>query len=375
MILNQIKRKVHICFVALRAFPVFIKSKTIRIIGGAEIQQSIISRALVKKGFEVSMICLDFGQKDNLLVDGVKIIKTHKINDGIPILRFIHPNSTSVWKAMKKVDADIYYYRCAGYLTSLISLFARMNKKRFVYAGASNTDFIPGYELIRYARDRFLFRKGLKKADTIIVQNEEQKMLCIENYNINTIIIPNLYRIESKALYRDSFILWSGRILELKRPELLIEIAEQLPDYKFIMIGGMASSKEYYHHIKFKASQIKNLEFLGFIPFCEAEKYFDNAAIIVNTSEYEGFPNTFLQAWSREKPTVSLFSLFPDSEVSPPGFYVKNIEEVTEIIRKLMKSKKYLNDSGKKCKEYFDEHYSVSAVIQNYVELINKLML
>jgi glycosyltransferase involved in cell wall biosynthesis len=52
----------------------------------------------------------------------------------------------------------------------------------------------------------------------------------------------------------------------------------------------------------------RNVEWLGPVPFEETLSWFDRAATLVNTSPegHEGFPNTFIQAWLRGVPVLTL---------------------------------------------------------------------
>src|SRR5258708_32281932 len=88
-------RKPHVCFLAPTTWPVISRDCDIRVVGGAEVQQSMIAPALARRGYRVSMICLDYGQPDRTEIAGVTIYNMHKPHERIPELRFVHAPTTS----------------------------------------------------------------------------------------------------------------------------------------------------------------------------------------------------------------------------------------------------------------------------------------
>src|SRR4051812_36820667 len=167
-------KRPHVCFVAPYAWPVFSGDREIKLVGGAEVQQSILMRLFQRSGYRVSLVTLDFGQPQRAVVDGVTVYKTYRMDEGIPVLRFVHPRLTSVWQALREADADIYYQRSADFLTAVVGEYCRREGRRSIYAAASDMDFVRGRQQIRFARDRWLYERGLAQVDRIVVQNPRQ---------------------------------------------------------------------------------------------------------------------------------------------------------------------------------------------------------
>ena len=118
-------RKPHVCFVALTAWPVMSGDTSISMVGGAEVQQSVIAPALAARGYRVSMICLDYGQPEGAVVRGVTVHKAYQPDEGIRVVRFVFPRMTKLWDALKRVDADAYYQRTSSVTTGITAAFCR----------------------------------------------------------------------------------------------------------------------------------------------------------------------------------------------------------------------------------------------------------
>ena len=118
-------KRPSVCFLAPAAWPMLAESRDIPVIGGAELQMSVIAPELARRGFDVSMICLDFGQEEGSVLKGIRMLKMCKPDAGIPVVRFIHPRLTSLWQALKRADADVYYQRCAAVHTGYLAAFCR----------------------------------------------------------------------------------------------------------------------------------------------------------------------------------------------------------------------------------------------------------
>jgi glycosyltransferase involved in cell wall biosynthesis len=324
------------------------------------------------------MVCLDYGQPARVQLDGVTVIRSYRPDQGAPVLRFVHPRLTSMWRAMTEADADLYYFRCASVLTGFGAVFCRRHGRRSIYAGASDVDFLPGKQQIRYRRDRLIFEYGLRRVDAVVVQNSAQHANCLAHYSRESVVIPSCYQsAEGARAERHGPILWAGAIRPYKRPEAFLDIARRLPARRFLMVGGAggddAASIAYYRGIEREARALPNVEFAGFVPFSRVEPYFDRSAVLVNTSSYEGFPNTFLQAWARGMPTVAFVDTGSRLEGEPVYPVAADARAAAAEIERLMADDGDWRRASRRCREYFSAHHSVQAVVEQYTRLFSAL--
>jgi glycosyltransferase involved in cell wall biosynthesis len=362
--------KPHVCFIAPTTWPVLTGSTDIKVVGGAEVQQSMIMPALVKRGYKVSMISLDYGQRDGLEVNGITVHKIYKPDAGLPVLRFLHPRLTSLWSTLKRVNADIYYQRTAAINTAVMAEFCRRHGKTSIYAGASDVDFIPGEEDIKYARDRKIYQYGVRRVDRIITQNAAQRQTLLDNYGRDSNVIQSCYVPKPGARAdRAGYVLWVASVRPSKRVELVLEIARRLPNYPFVIIGGPDPGRkeiEYFESMRAIAARMPNVKMMGFMPFSEAESYFNGARVFVNTSLYEGFPNTFMQAWARGIPSVGFVDTGSRRDGNPVYDIVNDVSDASWKVERLMRDDIAWQHASQRVSDHFRDCHSIDAVIDRY---------
>lgn len=368
---NNAQIIMNICFTVQSSLPFFDSSVPMDIVGGAEIQQYYLGKYLSEKCATINYLSFDYRQKRIHKFEKVTFIRTYSMSEGFSGTRFFYPRLIRIWQALKIADADIYYSRGAGFLPGILCIFCKLHNKKYVFAGAHDTNFIPGELRLRFGRDKLLYEYGLKRADAIIVQSEAQRKLLKTNYELGSIVIKNLYPNELDLKERKSeHILWVATLREWKRPELFVEIAKAFPGEKFIMIGGPGKDGQFYADIKRAAEDIPNLVFKGFLPFEETKKYFDIAKLFINTSIYEGFPNTFLQSWCRGIPVITFFD--PDGVVAKNrlGIVVSSTEELFKGVQKMLQS---YSDYSESVIQYYRDNHSPK-IIDKYIALFQKLL-
>ena len=364
--------KPHICFVAPYAWPVLARDPNIQVVGGAEVQQCVLARLFASNGYRVSMISFDYGQPDRTVVDGITVYKAFRESAGIPVVRFLHPRLTTMWRTLGEVDADLYYQRSSAMWTGIIAEFCRRHGKRSIYAGASDRDFEIGQEQILHARDRWLYRRGLARVDRVVAQNPFQLASCRRNHRREALVIPSCYvppvHAKQSTLAHDR-VLWVGTIHGYKRPHWFLDIAERLPERRFVMIGGPSIGGErlkpgYFEEVRDRAAKLPNVEFTGFLPLHEVERWFDRARLLVLTSVYEGMPNVFLQAWARGVPTISTVDVG-----APVNTVFADAAQGAARVETLLSDSALWSAMSNESLAYFERNHSAGEVLARYAEL------
>jgi len=365
-----------ICFVGLGNLPVLAREYGSYGVGGAELQQTLLARALAARGYNVSMVVADYGQPDGAVWDGIRTYKAYRPKDGLPVVRFIHPRWTGLWAAMKRAGADIYYTSCAGALVGQVVLFARWHGAKVIFRIASNSDCDPDALLIRYWRDKRLYRFGLHRADVVLAQTPDQQHALLRNFGRTSRVVPSMTDTGGRrpAFAERDGVVWVGNMRPLKRPALLLEAARQLPHLRFHIIGGpMPGAESFYASVREEALRIPNVTFHGSVPYHEVGDFYERSRVFVGTSEIEGFPNTYLQAWSRGTPVVAF--LDPEQLIVRHGMgrAVSNVSELCEAIMQLSADPAAWENASQRSRAYMDNRFNLARMTAPYLEAMADL--
>ncbi len=360
-----------------------LSNSTLKGIGGVEKQTSLTAHWLAKRGHEVSFVIFNTreGTTDDH-VNGIRVIRMCYKSDGLPLLRFFHPHWTSLIQSLKKADSDIYYYNMAEAATGQIALWCKKNRKPFFYSVANEPDVDKRLPKMNTFRERYLYRKGLKYAEKIVVQTKSQQDLLKKDFGQDSTIIPmpsydlgaNTRSDASSCDALSKPILWIARFSEQKRPDRLISIAQSNPDLRFIMVGPYERTV-YGRSIADKAEQLPNIKLVGPVSQSDVKRFYENACCLLCTSDYEGFPNTFLEAWSCKVPVITTFD--PDNVVfnHKLGYAVSNTSKsIVEGINLLLSSAKDYDRIGRNCREYYENFHTIDNCLQSFERLFEETL-
>jgi len=363
-----------ICLVGLDNLPVLAPEYRRHTIGGESVQQTLLGRALARRGHDVSMVVADYGQRDAAEWEAIRVFNAYRPDAGIPVLRFIHPRWTGMWSALTRADADLYYTSCAGMHVGLVALFCRRFRRRFVFRTASDTDCDGSRLLVRFARDRWLYAYGLRRADAILVQSASQAETLARNYGLAGRVAGMLVEKVQPAAARDIDVLWVSNIRRVKRPDRILELAEGLPEVKIHMVGGPLPGEEtLFSEVNLTAKGKANVSFHGRLSYWDANELYGRARLLVNTSDVEGFPNSYLQAWIRGVPVVTLID--PDRVIEREGLGVaaSSAAGIPDAINRLLRDPVAWKAASDRCRAFMSREYGDDKVLSAYLDTFEKV--
>jgi len=357
-----------ICFIALKAYPVFnpkVKSN----FGGSEVQLGLFALELAKKqDNKVYFLVFDHGQDNKETVGGVIVQKVSRNTDNILI------QAIKMAKILINVHADVYITRSLNYYVPLVGLISRLLGKKNIYMVASDKELDNTHYINNKMFGNFFVNLSFWLANSIVVQNEYQKKIFGQNFpNKKILLINSGYEIGDFKNQQGRYIFWVGRSENIKRPELFLKLAKAVPNEKFIIICPPSKyNPKLSEKIRLEAQKINNLKFIRFVPFNKIDKYFLQAKIFVNTSTMEGFPNTFIQAAKNGVPIISL-------DVNPNNFITKykcgyhcagDFNKMVRYINFLSRNEKLYRELSLNAYNYAKENHDISKNAQIFKNFI-----
>ncbi len=363
--------KIKICFVSIYAYPLF-NPRCNAIYGGAEVQQHIISKELSKNSnFDVSLVVGDFGQKDVEIYNKIKVIKSFSLKK--TVLNYIK-GPVNLYLTLKKINPDIIIQRAHGAETGICAFYSKRYNKKFVYSVAHKND-------VNKKRTKGIIGKifdyGLKNTGMFVAQNKEQSRLIKKNYHNNLLCIIKKGLNINKIKVDKKDVLWIGRCVKWKHPEIFLKLATLNPKINFKMICPFSNDKKLFNQVKRDAKKIKNLKFYEFIAYKRIFDFYKKAKVFILTSDFEGdLPMTCLEAMSFGVPILSL-RCNPDNvfDKNKIGLFSNgNLANLNQDLVKLSGNKKSFKTYQKGAVNYVKKVYSIKENIKKWKDVIMRIM-
>jgi glycosyltransferase involved in cell wall biosynthesis len=286
---------------------------------------------------------------------------------------YLYTDSLVIYRLIKELSPNIIYKRGVNYISAIGVYYAKLNKAKMILHIASQND-VEKFKLqfkkniIFEFVNQYIAKYAINNADQIICQARYQKILLEKNYGRScNLIIPNFHPIPEDKFDKTPLIkiVWVANFKQLKQPELFLKLAEDFQDnhnIKFIMIGRPGAGT-WQKRLSDKMNRLSNLEYRGELSIDDVNRVLSESHIFVNTSQYEGFPNTYIQAWMRKVPVVAL-NVDPDDIIKTQriGFHSKTVEQMEQDVKKLVDNEKLRKKMGEKSRKFACNTFSTSSI-------------
>lgn len=335
-----------------------------KVFGGANVQMYQLAKELGHcTGIDCQTLIEDYDIIDFDEADQFKLVRTYRNTDHV-LVKF--------WKyhrVLKDVRPDAVLQHGLTFFSPLLALYCKCYHIRFVYMFAHDNEVEGRYQ--ENGRENPLFQLLLRCAWVLVTQSRHQRDELQRHYNKGSHILRNGFYLKPARQVGGDCVLWVARHSEWKRPEMFIQLAERNPNVPFKMICPR-SKADGYDMLLERARQVANLEFIEYVPFARIDEYFAGARAFVNTSDHEGFPQTFIQATMNGVPILSL-NVDPDNILTENscGFCcLGNMEMLSEKLRILMDDDALYREMSANAFRYAQENHDIRKNVKELLGLI-----
>jgi glycosyltransferase involved in cell wall biosynthesis len=161
-------------------------------------------------------------------------------------------------------------------------------------------------------------------------------------------------------------IVWLARVVAVKGPKRVIELAKKFPNARFLMAGG----GDLLQLIKNQAPE--NLSVLG---WKEAKEMWSVADIAISTSENEGMSIALIEAQLAGIPVIALDagSVSEVIDSGKTGYVSKEFnKQYFQYLNQLLKDKKLRTKLGKAAEKRAKKEFDPGRLIQDHLKLFQK---
>jgi glycosyltransferase involved in cell wall biosynthesis len=309
------------------------------------------------------------------------LVETYDPQKGIKYLKYLTTYIPSMQRAVNQTKPDVLIQACAAAITGMAAYVAQRAGIPFVYRVANDMDIDERYKSRLKFYEQIMYRYGLDKSALILCQNQYQYDVVKKKHpNKPAALLPNPFgfgeNLSPQPLAKRKYVAWLGVFQYQKNLPLLLRIARSLPEVNF-RIGGMRGSTvdEPTNQALADLAELSNVEFVGYVKRDEVLPFLGNAVALLNTSHYEGFSNTYLEAFSRGTPVITQQGADPDGVIGKLnlGYSVHDESDFASAIRHCFEMGEAYQDLAGRCQAYVRQCHDPAMLYDKMVELLTSI--
>ena len=351
-------------------------------IGGAERQMGLLALEMARRGHEVSLVVFPVTGRRGGLPDRLRLVERRERAPTSEVFGAIR-EAVRIARALHEAGGRVVIVRSGTPVLGIVGLYCRLRRRRLIFSSANDFDFVEGGRVWDRPWTTSLYALGVRCADTVVVQSDQQLRLARERFpRIRRLVrVPSFVELppDVAAPATATAFYWVGRPVDYKRPLRFVDLAAAVPEATFVLVlqtreptskGGEEVDLE--AQVDAAVSRTPNLAVQKNVPHAVLSEALGQAVAMVNTSSYEGMPNTFLEAWSRGAPVLSL-SFDPDGIIEQHGLGIAAggaWERFVAGARELWANRDRRDEASRRVRTYVEQVHSMKTVGTAWESLI-----
>lgn len=358
--------------------------------GGIEHYCAEVYPRMVAQGHSVDLFArasyTDSMWGDRYDYEGVNVISL----PGLP-MRGVDAFMTSALGALASTTTkyDIVHFHALG--PSLFTFLPRISTKTKVVVTCQGLDWQRAKwgglssRLIQMGE-----RAAVRFADGIIVVSDALASYFLHNYGRDTVYIPNAPASyadsdpqfsygKAMGLERSKYVLFLGRMVPEKRPDLLVEAFSKLKStgWKLVLAGGVSDTRSFTSQLLSNVAKNPNIVFAGELRGARLAEIVRGAGLFALPSDVEGLPLAMLEAM-REGIPVLASDIPPHQQLLSEGrgimFDAGDVDSCSRCLEWSIQHPRERDQMAANARDYVQLNYSWDRITSETLRLYGRLL-
>ncbi len=231
---------------------------------------------------------------------------------------------------------------------------------------------------------------AVRCADAIIAVSDALKTYFRQTYGKDVVYIPTAPASYAKSdpnftygtklgLKQGKYILFLGRLVPEKRPDLLVEAFRKLEshNWKLVLAGGVSNTKSFTSELLERVAGERNILFAGELRGARLAEIVRGAGLFVLPSDVEGLPMAMLEAM-RERIPILASNIAPHQQLIEGGrgklFEAGSLESCINELSWATQNSIHMAAMAQNAQKYVNLNYSWDYVTNQTLELYQRVL-
>jgi glycosyltransferase involved in cell wall biosynthesis len=355
---------------------ILVRSHWAALMGGSQYQAKVLIDYLLEH-YDVDIVYLTAQADPSFAPTGYRIVTFSDMGGVRRYGSFF--DVVRLYRALARERPDIILQFIGTAHTGIAALYARRHGCKMIWRVTNDPSVEPhtaSWLSPHLKLERLFLNFGIRNATLVLAQTEYQRSRLAEAFPDTPVqVLPNFHPAAPDCGRNGAVVkqvAWIANLKPLKNPGAFVRLARRFghrSDVRFVIVGGTTESDWTRQQLEDIAAT-PNIDYRGELSQSAVNSLLEHTDLLVNTSDHEGFSNTFIQAWMRRVPVVSL-RVDPDRLLSRGGLgaLAGNEEKLYEHVVALLGDPDRCAAIGARARRYALEHHA-----ESNIELLARLL-